>query len=264
MSPLQPSDDEQPPLLDALERVRWRLFKSVAAFFVCFVVGFTLVHYTGVTEILVRPVRGFLEHQGGKLAALSPLTPFLLELKVAAVVAIVLALPVILYQLWGHFSPVLLPHEKRVILPSLFLGVVLFAAGVATGYLVLPFSMGWLFAFQDEYVNLVIGADDYFSFVVRLLLAFGVVFELPVLVMILTILGLVTPTFLRTKRRHAVVVITILASLITPGDLSSTFLMIGPMILLYELSIILSQVIHVRARRAELEEGSASVSPEPV
>jgi sec-independent protein translocase protein TatC len=258
------SDGDQPPLLDALEKIRWRLFKSVAALFLSFMVGFTLVHYSGVTGILVRPVRPFLVNQDGRLAAFSPLTPFMLELKVAAVVAIVLAFPIIVHQVWGHFSPVLLPHEKRVILPSLFLGVVLFALGVATGYLALPFSMGWLFGFQTDYVNLVIGADDYFSFVVRLLLAFGIVFEMPVVVMILTVLGLVTPKFLREKRRHAIVVITILASLITPGDLSSTFLMIGPMFVLYELSIILSQAIHGRDRKPELEEGSAGASPEPV
>jgi sec-independent protein translocase protein TatC len=255
-------DSEQPPLLDALEKIRWRLFKSVGALFLSFIVGFTLVHYSGVTGLLVRPVRPFLENQDGRLAAFSPLTPFMLELKVAAVVAIVLALPIILYQVWAHFSPVLLPHEKRLILPSLFLGVVLFAGGVATGYYALPLSMGWLFGFQTDYVNLVIGADDYFSFVVRLLLAFGFVFEMPVVVMILTVLGLVTPKFLRDKRRHAIVVITILASLITPGDLSSTFLMIGPMIVLYELSIILSQAIH--GRRPAPEEESAGASAEAV
>jgi sec-independent protein translocase protein TatC len=260
VSPTLPLDSEAPPLLDALEKVRWRLFKSVGALFICFVVGFTLVHYSGVTGILVRPVRPFLEHQDGRLASFSPLTPFMLELKVAAVVAIGLAFPIILYQIWSHFSPVLMPHEKRVILPSLFLGVLLFALGVGTGYLALPFSMGWLFSFQTDYVNLVIGADHYFSFVVRLLLAFGLVFEMPVVVMILTVLGLVTPSFLRSKRRHAIVVITILASLITPGDLSSTLLLIGPMIVLYELSIILSRAIHGRARSDELEAGSAAAA----
>jgi sec-independent protein translocase protein TatC len=101
----------------------------------------------------------------------------------------------------------------------------------------------------------VIGADDYFSFVVRLLLTFGLVFEMPVIVMILTVLGFVTPKFLRDKRRHAIVVITILASLITPGDLATTFLLMGPMIILYELSIILSSAIHGRDSKPEIDEG---------
>jgi sec-independent protein translocase protein TatC len=251
-------EDDAPPLLGALEKVRWRLFKSVAALFVSFVAGFALVHYTGIGEFLVHPVRPFLQHQGGKLAALSPLTPFMLEVKVAIVFAVMLALPVILYQIWGHFAPVLMPQEKRLILPSLFVGIVLFALGLGTGYLALPISMKFLFAFQAQNLTLVIGADDYFSFVVRLLLTFGLVFEMPVIVMILTVLGLVTPKFLRDKRRHAIVVITILAALITPGDLATTFLLMGPMLVLYELSIILSQAIYGRDRKAEIDQDEDS------
>jgi sec-independent protein translocase protein TatC len=247
------NDVGEVPLLDLLEKVRWRLFKSLAALLAGFVVGFLLVHYLGVTEILVRPIRPFLEHQEGRLAAFSPLTPFLLELKVALIVAVILAFPVIVYQVWGHVSPSLGREERRVILPSLFVGIFLFAAGVGAAYWVLPWSFRWLFAFQADYVDLVIGADDYLSFVLRLLVAFGVVFEMPVVVMILTTLGLVTPRFLREKRRHAVVVITVLASLITPGDLPSTFMMMAPMLVLYELSIVLSQAIH---RRREEERSS--------
>jgi len=242
------NDPYEMPFLDALEKVRWRLFKSIAALFVGTLIGFFFVHYMGVTSILVRPIRPFLEHQDGLLSAFSPLTPFMLELKLSIIIGIILAFPVAVYQAWSHLSPVLRDHERRVILPALYVGVLLFAMGVGLGYLVLPVSLGWLFGFQQDYVNLVIGADDYLSFVVRLLLAFGLMFEMPVVVMILTTLGLVTPNFLSQKRRHAIVGITVLASLVTPGDLASTFLMMAPMIVLYELSIFLSRGIYRRER----------------
>src|SRR5262245_56833608 len=94
-------DDDTPPLLDALEKLRWRLVKIAASLFVGVLAGFGIAHYTPVTELLVHPVRPFLAHQGGRLAAFSPMTPFMLELKVALVIGIAIALPVILYQLWG-------------------------------------------------------------------------------------------------------------------------------------------------------------------
>jgi sec-independent protein translocase protein TatC len=250
-------DDDTPPLLDALEKLRWRLVKIAATLFVGFLIGFALAHYTTVTEILVRPIRPFLEHQGGRLAALSPMTPFMLEVKVALVIAAMIALPVILYQLWGHFSPILMAHERRLILPSLFAAVLLFALGILAGYVVLPVSLRWAFSFQTEYVTAVINADDYFSFATRLLLAFGVVFEMPIVLMVLTVLGIVTPQLLRRTRRHAVVAITILSALITPGDIASMFLMMVPMVVLYEISILLSHVISRPDPAERLEEVEA-------
>jgi sec-independent protein translocase protein TatC len=243
MSARPHEDDDAPPLLDALERLRWRLVKIAASLFVGFLAGFALAHYTTVTELLVSPVRPFLAHQDGRLAALSPMTPFMLELKVAFVIAVMLALPVILYQVWGHLSPILQAHERRLLLPSLFVALLLFALGVVAGWLVLPISLRWAFSFQSEYMTAVINADDYFSFATRLLLAFGIVFEMPIVLMILTTLGIVTPKFLREKRRHAVVIITVLSSLITPGDVASMFLMMIPMVILYEVSIYASLII---------------------
>jgi sec-independent protein translocase protein TatC len=252
MPPESPSEEYESPLLGALERVRWRIIRTLAALFIGAIVGFLLVHYGGLTEILVRPIRPFLEHQDGRLAALSPMTGFMLELKVALVIAFILALPVLLHQVWGHFSPLLLEQERRLMLPSLLASVVLFSAGVVVGYLVLPISLGWLFGFQEDYVRAVISADEYFSFAVRMLFAFGLVFEMPIVILILTTLGIVTPQFLRDKRRHAIVGITVLSSLVTPGDVISTFLMMAPMILFYEVSIYISALM-ARRREEQLE-----------
>ena len=254
-------DDDAPPLLDALEKLRWRLVKIAVTLFFSAIAGFGIAHYTRVTELLVHPVRPFLDHQGGRLAALSPLTGFMLELKVAIVIAVMVSLPVILYQVWGHLSPILHPDERKLILPSLFVAVFLFATGVFVGWLALPISLEWLFKFQADYVRAVVNADDYFSFATRLLLAFGAVFEMPIVLMILTTLGIVTPRFLKEKRRHAIAIIAVISALITPGDVASMFLMMIPMVILYEVSIFLSMLI-ARRERVDAEEQSEETEEE--
>lgn len=231
------------PFLDHLEELRWRIFKAGAAILLAAMAGFFLVHYFHVTEILIRPIRPFLPE--GKLHAFSPLTPFMLELKLALIVGLVLAFPIVVYQVWAFLSPALEKHEKRVIIPALYMGMVLFAVGVAMAYWVLPVSLEFLFGFQTDYLTNTIGADEYLAFVVRLLLAFGIIFELPVVVMILTALGLTSPRFLREKRRHAIVLITVVASFLSPGDVVMvTLMMMIPLILLYESSILLSALIY--------------------
>src|SRR5688572_1198579 len=251
-------EDDAPPLLDALEKLRWRLVKIAGALFLGVFAGFGVAHFTAVTELLVHPVRPFLAHQGGRLAALSPMTPFMLELKVAVVIGILIAFPVILYQIWGHLNPILEPGERKMLLPSLWASVFLFALGLYVGWLALPISLEWLFKFQADYVRAVVNADDYFSFATRLLLAFAIVFEMPIVFMVLTALGLVTPRFLRAKRRHAVVIIAVLSALITPGDVASMFLLMVPMVVLYEVSILASALIHRREPESVEDSGEPS------
>jgi sec-independent protein translocase protein TatC len=248
------------PFLDHLEELRWRLFKALIALILGTVVGLVLVMYYGVMDLLVAPVEPFLG--GQQLVYLSPTTPFMFTLKLGILVGILLALPVVVYQVWAFLSPALEPEEKKVIVPSLYFGLVLFAVGVTMAYVwVLPLALRFLTGFHQEYLQAAIEVGLYLGFVVRLLLAFGAVFELPVVVMILSAMGLVTPTFMREKRRHAIVAATILASLLTPGDVASTLLMMGPMVVLYEVSIVLSAMIH-RKKRAR-EEEALRPSPEP-
>jgi len=119
----------------------------------------------------------------------------------------------------------------------------------------LPVSLRFLNGIQIDFLQASLTANDYLSFVTRLLVAFGLIFELPVVVLILSVLGLVTPRFLRSKRRHAIVIITVLASLLSPGDLIMvTVIMMVPLIFLYELSILLSALVYrKRAEERELE-----------
>lgn len=231
------------PFLDHLEELRWRILWSLLAVAVAAIVGFLLVTRLDVLGLLVAPIEPFLD--GGKLKYLSPTEPFFITLKLAITVGLVLASPIIVYQIWAFLSPALLPSEKRVIVPALYMGVVLFAGGVWMAYrFVLPVTLRFTMGFQTESLEQAITIGPYLAVVTRLLLAFGIVFELPVVVLILSALGLVTPEFLASKRRHAIVAITVLASVLTPGDvITVTVMMMAPLVLLYELSIVLSRLV---------------------
>ncbi len=249
------------PFLDHLEELRWRLFYVLIALTLGAIGGFVVVHYLGIMEILVRPIRPLLGE--GQLAYFNPVTPFFIELKLSLVVGFLLASPVIVYQLWAFLSPGLKQREKRIIVPSLYFGLVLFSAGVAMAYFwVLPVALVFLAGFQQEFLEPTIEVGQYLGFVTRLLLAFGAVFELPVVVLILSVLGVLTPMFMREKRRHAIVGITIVASVLTPGDLSTTFFMMVPMLLLYEGSIFLCAAVYNR-REEEAEPRILEASEEP-
>lgn len=249
MSP-KPNPRGEMPFLDHLEELRWRVFKSVGALFAGFAVGWWVVRRFRVTTLLVEPMTPYMT--GGRLHAFAPTTGFFLELKLALVVGAILAFPILIYQVWGFLGPALEDREKKLIVPALYLGTLLFAAGAAMAYwIALPVSLRFLFGFQQDFLAITIGANEYFSFVVRLLVGFGVVFELPVVVLILSAMGLATPAFLRAKRKHAIVLITVVASFLSPGDVVMvTLMMMVPLILLYEFSILLS-VLVTRGREKE-------------
>ena len=238
------------PFLDHLEELRWRILWSFLAIVIGSVVGFILVLRFGVLDILIDPYYAVMEDEV-KLVFLSPTEPFFLILKVGILGGLVLSSPIIIYQIWSFLSPALERQEKRAIIPALYLGVVLFAAGVAMSYyMALPVTLRFLLFFAEGYFDQMLQAGPYLGFVTKLLMAFGILFELPVVIMILSALGLVTPAFLREKRRHAIVIITVLASFLSPGDVVTvTAMMMAPLVLLYEFSILLSVVI-TRKRRA--------------
>lgn len=238
------------PFLDHLEELRWRIVRSLSALVIGTIVGWVVVQQFGVMEILIRPIRPLLTGDG--LAFFSPLTPFFVTLKLALVVGFFLAAPIVVHQIWAFLSPGLTRKEKRVIIPSLYFGLLLFAAGVALAYFwVLPVSLRFLASFQADQLEAVYEVGAYLSFVTKVLIAFGVAFELPVVVVILSAMGLITPKFLRDKRRHAIVGITVAAAFLTPGaDVVSQVMLVIPMLILYEISIFLSAAI-LRRREEE-------------
>jgi sec-independent protein translocase protein TatC len=240
------------PFLDHLEELRWRMLYIVIAIAIGAGIGFWLVMQYDVLGLLIDPIKPFLG--SSKLKYLSPTDPFFVTFKLGILVGFLLASPVVIYQVWSFFAPALLPSERRVIIPALYFGLALFAGGVAMAYtIVLPITLQFTMGFQTDSLEQAIVVNAYLAVVTRLLLAFGFVFELPVVIVILSAMGLVTPEFLASKRRHALVGITVLASVITPGDvITVTVMMMVPLYLLYELSIVLSRMV-VR-RRAALGE----------
>ncbi|MGQ0562798.1 MAG: twin-arginine translocase subunit TatC, partial [Gemmatimonadota bacterium] len=220
--------------------------------------GFFVVTHFNALELLIDPLRPLIGE--AKLKYLSPGDPFFVTLGLAITVGLLLAFPIVAAQVWGFVSPALLPREKRAIVPALYLGLVLFACGVALAYyIVLPMTLEFFMGFQTATLeqNIVIG--PYISLVVKVLLAFGILFELPVVVLVLSALGLVTSKFLAEKRRFAVAGIALIAAFATPGDaITLTIFMMGPLILLYELSIVLAKLVERRRRKQSLSTAAAA------
>lgn len=244
------------PFLDHLEELRWRIIYALIAVVICTGIGFLLVTHFDVLGILIAPVKPFLH--GSKLKYLAPTDPFFITLKLAIAVGLVMASPIVIYQVWAFLSPALLPAERKVIVPALYMGLVLFAVGVLMAYKVmLPMTFSFTMGFQTESLEQSLVIDSYMEIVTRILLAFGGVFELPVVILILSSMGLVTPEFLASKRRHAIVIITVVSSVLTPGDvITLTLMMMVPLILLYEFSIFLSRL--VTRRKAATAAGAAA------
>ena len=241
---------QEMPFLDHLEELRWRILWSLAALLATTGLGFWLVTRFDVLGLLIRPITPFLH--GTKLKYLNPTDPFFITLNLAITVGVLLALPIIVYQLWAFVAPALKREEKRAIVPALYLGLVLFSIGAALAYFgAVPLTLRFMMSFQSASLeqNIIIG--EYLGLVVKIILAFGAIFEIPVVVLILATLGLVTSAFLSRIRRYFIVVAAIAASILTPGDaVSLTVFMMVPLILLYEMSILLAKMVERRRLRA--------------
>lgn len=254
------------PFLEHLEELRWRLLWILLAVLGGTAVGMALVHYFDVFTLLIAPYRDVFGDDSG-LIYLRPADSFFIFLQVSLAIGLVLAGPILVYHVWSFLAPALEKREKRAIVPALYMGLVLFLAGVALAYFVaLGVSLRFLSGIMSDHLQPTYTATAYFGFVVRLLLGFGAVFELPVVVMILSALGLVTPAFLRSQRRWAVVLITVVAALLSPGDIIwLTVLMMFPMFLLYEFSILLSGMMWRKrnARSGDAEPADPEPDPSP-
>lgn len=254
---------DEMPLLDHLEELRWRLLRSLLALVVGALVGFFLVNHFPVLPLLIRPIQPYLD--GGKLKYLSPVDPFWITLKLALSVGVLLALPVVIYEIWAFVSPALRPAEKRAIIPALYFGLLLFLAGVALAYFgVLPIALGFLTSFQTESLEQNITIGPYLGLILKLMLGFGIVFETPVVMLILGSLGIVRSDMLRRGRPYAIVGIFVIAALLTPPDVFTQSLMAVPLLFLFELSIWLVRWVERRRARSAARTESESATPQNV
>lgn len=250
-------DPAEMPFLDHLEELRGRLIWVLVALGAASVVGFFVVVELDVIGLLERPIRDLLP--GQQLLFTDPTTPIMVTFKLAFVVGIVLALPFVAYHVWSFFSPALHDRERRYVVPAIWVAFLLFLAGIAMAYfLVLPLGLRFLLNFQAEALEPIITIDHYLRFATRLILAFGIIFEMPVVLVLLSLLGVVTPDGLRHYRRHAYVALAVLSAVLTPADIGTMLMMMGPMVLLYEGSIWLVRLmVRERTEPAATRAGEA-------
>ncbi len=254
-----PADTEM-PFLDHLEELRHRLFWIVGAIIVGVVLSFAVLSRGGfdVVAILARPIEPYL--RGRQLVFTHPGTSFSIVLNASLILGILFATPVIGYQLWGFFAPALHAHEKRIIVPVIMGMIFLFLSGVTLCYfVVMPFTLKFFMGFESTALTPMIEATQYFGFAFSMMLAFGLAFQLPIAILLLSALGIIKPQYLSKYRRHAIVVTVVVAAFITPDASPTTLFALSlPLYLLYELGVALSYMVTRRRRKrmeaAELEE----------
>ncbi|MBX5469585.1 MAG: twin-arginine translocase subunit TatC [Thermoleophilaceae bacterium] len=227
------SHDDQLTIVEHLDELRTRIIVSLLALATAF--GLCIWQKHLILDIVNRPLHG--RHP----ITLGVTEPFMTTLTLCAYAAIVISLPVVLYQLYAFVLPAFSPSERRVALPLMLMVPLLFIAGVVFAYyVVMPPALKFLLNFNDHEFNVQIRARDYYSFVSLTLLSVGILFQVPVGILALTRLGIVTPRQLRKNRRYAILVCTIIAALLPSVDPVSMILETIPLIVLYELSILLS------------------------
>jgi sec-independent protein translocase protein TatC len=248
-------DDGESSLIEHLVELRSRLMRALAG------LGIALLALLPFANRLygwfAQPLLDKLP-EGAHLIAVEVASPFFAPLKLALFVAVVVMMPWLLYQAWAFVAPGLYKREKKLALPLLVSAVALFYAGCAFAFfIVLPAVFGFLTAVTPEGVAMMTDINAYLSFVLVIFLAFGISFELPVALVILVLLGWVTPAQLREWRGYAVVGMFVLAAVITPPDVVSQLMLAIPMCLLYEAGIVAA-----RLAAPKRNDGAADVDPD--
>jgi sec-independent protein translocase protein TatC len=221
--------------LEHLDDLRKRLIWSIVSALGGFVVGLAFIGH--IFGFIMRPLAATLP-EGRSMIYTEPTEAFLLQLKVAALAGLVIAAPAILWQLWLFIAPGLYRREKRFAIPFVASSSLLFVGGAAfSHYVVFPLAFRFFGAFGTDYMEFLPRIQPVFSLYVRMLIAFGVIFQMPVLVFTLAKLGLVTAGFLWRNTKYAIFLIFVIAAFITPPDVVSQVLMAAPMTLLYVISI---------------------------
>ena len=240
---------EQESFISHLVELRQRLVRAVGAVVVLWAaVAFLWPGAGAIYDFLAVPLMSALP-QGAKMIATGVITPFMVPMKVAALAAFVIALPYVLYQAWAFVAPGLYEHEKKLALPLIVASTVLFIVGMAfCYYIVFERVFSFIHGFAPTSITPAPDIDAYFSFVLTMFLAFGVTFEIPIVVIMLVRMGLVTIETLREARPYVIVGAFVIAAVVTPPDVLSQFMLAVPMCLLYEVGLFLSRFIAVRPR----------------
>lgn len=224
--------------LDHLEELRWRIIKSIIAIVICSVLIGIFSDYV-ITNILLKPAKN--TNPPLNIINLKPYGQVTLYLEVIIMGGVILSIPVIIYQFWKFIEPGLLPNERKYISLIILFTILCFLTGIAFIYFIfLPTALGFFAKFGSNYIENQIAVDEYLSFLLSMIFVGGIVFELPVITFILAKLGILKKNFMKKYRRHAIVLILILAGILTPTpDIASQLLLGIPLLLLYEISILI-------------------------
>jgi sec-independent protein translocase protein TatC len=238
-------------LMDHLGELRDRLIRCVIAALVGFVVCFAF--RKELFYIQMKPLLDVLPPESHLIYTSLP-EAFFTYIKVALVAGLFLVSPYIFYQIWRFISPGLYKQERKYIIPISFLSALCFVGGALFGYfIVFPFTFEFFMGYADELIKPMPSLREYFSFSLKLLLAFGLIFELPMFIFFLARLGLVTAATLREVRGYAIVMFFVAAAILTPPDVITQLLMAGPLIILYEISIFVAQIFGKKKPSPELK-----------
>lgn len=263
MAVIKDIDETQAPLIDHLIELRARLVRCVAALVVAF--GICLYFADPILGFLVQPLKSAFPDGEGQLIFTKLYEVFFVELKVALFAGFCLSFPIIANQLWAFVAPGLYAREKKAFLPFLLATPVLFTMGAALAYyVVMPTAFQWFLGFQGEAGGLKIEAlptaNEYLGLVMQFILAFGMSFLLPVLLLLLHRAGIVTHAQLSGARRYVVVLVVTLAAIITPPDPGSQLLLAIPLLLLFESSLLVMKM--TERRRKDAPEPSEAEEPQ--
>ena len=239
---------EQESFISHLVELRQRLVRAVGLVLVLFVVFIFWPGSGAIYDFLAVPLMGALP-DGAKMIATGVITPFMVPMKVTALAAFVVALPYVLYQAWAFVAPGLYDNEKRLALPLVVASTVLFLLGMAfCYYFVFQSVFAFIHDFAPKSITPAPDIEAYFSFVLTMFLAFGITFEIPIVVIVLVRMGIVTVEKLREARPYVIVGAFVIAAVVTPPDVLSQFMLAVPMCILYEAGLFFARFVGVRPK----------------
>lgn len=244
------------PFLEHLEELRRVILGSIAAVMICSVAAYafsgTIIDFIVVSHV-------------GEAQFLRPMEAFVARIKVSLLVGLLVGLPFVTFQIWNFVVPGLLQHERKIVLPLVFSSTLLFLVGTAFSYLVLtPMMLKVLVGFATTHIRPNITVDYLLDFIIKMAVACGILFQLPLVVAVLTLFRVLTPRFLWSKWRHAIVAILIVAAVATPGDGPSQIILAAPIVVLYFLSILLSMMISRGQKKKDAAAAGAADPDAPV
>ena len=241
-------DDLKPHIADLRKRLTISTITVVVMFFACF------SFYEPILEWMMAPVKHALP-AGTSMIAVEIQETFFTAMKVAFFAGFIISLPVIFWQLWLFLAPGLYDHEKKLVVPFVFFATLMFLLGASFAYyIVVPVGFDFLIAFGNSVVSVLPSIGKYVGFFTKLMIGFGIAFELPVITFFLAKIGLVNDQMLKDFFRYAVVLIFIISAILTPPDVISQVLMAAPLLILYGVSIYIAKVFNPAQKEEEEEE----------